>query len=183
MKSPRERNILIAVLIVAGLGLAIDRVILDSNVTSPAESSAGVVDGFSLDPESLLIQPSAAPQPMLDPGPSFADRLRLAIDDGAVRNPAERDAFALPLSWQPKAELTGSGNAQSLAAEAFKRQNNLEAVLTSGEKDCAVVNGQTLYLGDSLQGYRLVAVHARSAEFESNGVRVMLGLRGGGSSS
>ena len=47
MKNPRERNILVAVLIVAGLGLAIDRLILGSDVTRPAESSAGVVDGFA----------------------------------------------------------------------------------------------------------------------------------------
>ena len=76
-----------------------------------------------------------------------------------------------------------SGEVESLSAEAFKRDNYLEAVLTTGTRGCAVVNGQTYYLGDSLAGYRLVAVYERSAEFESHGIRLRLGLRGGGSSS
>lgn len=186
MKRSRERNILIAVLGVAGLGLLIDRVVIGSDVTSPAESSAGVVDDIADDPASLLIV-SDAPQ---DAAPasanateSLANRLRRVagqaeLNDGA----AVRDAFIPAPSWTPVDFEPESGSEAALAIESFKRDNKLEAVLVTGDQRCAVVNGQTVYVGQTLQGYRLVSVQERSAEFRAGGVTVSLGIRGPGQS-
>lgn len=176
--------ILAVVLGAAGLGLTFDRVILGSDVTSPTESTAGVLD-LQPDTASLLIEPSTATAPTGEPIPTLADRLRLATADHVAESTAERDAFSPSAQWF--GSIPGSGQTVSAplnqAHEAFKRQNHLEAVLVTGNQRCAVVNGQTIYIGQELQGYRLVAVHERSVEFESKGVRVLLGIRNGASAS
>lgn len=185
MKSPRERNILVVVLAVAGLGLTIDRVVFSEGVTGPAESSAGVLD-LEPDAASLLIQPTSTGKPVGEPGPSLADRLRLAtLDYAVVNDDIRRDAFSVPAPWREMDQATGP-TAEASASEAlekFQSQNRLDAVLVTGDKRCAVVNGQTLYIGQALLGYRLIAVHERSAEFESGGKRVLLGIHVGESPS
>ncbi len=184
MKSPRERNILVVVLAVAGLGLTIDRVMLSEGVTGPAESSAGVLD-LEPDAASLLIQPTSTGKPVGEPGPSLADRLRLATVDYAVNDDTRRDAFSVPTQWRDMVQATSPAAevSASESLETFQNQNRLDAVLVTGNKRCAVVNGQTLYIGQELRGYRLVAVHERSAEFESGGQRVLLGIHVGESPS
>jgi hypothetical protein len=176
--------VLIAVLGVAGLGLLVDRVVIGSDMTGPAESSAGVLDDVSVDAESLLIvpdKPGNAGRGAAVPAESLASRLRdvagkAATNDGA----AARDAFAVPPSWAPSDAEPVAGSETAQAVETFKRDHKLEAVLVTGDQRCAVVNGQTMYAGQSLQGYRLVSVQERSAEFRSGGVVITLGLRGAG---
>ena len=176
--------ILVVVLIVAGLGLAFDRVIIGSDVTSPAESSAGVLD-IQPDPESLLIQPAPAQEAVSETVVSLADRLRIATAEYSSDSADKRDAFVVSSQWLTTEQAPGKALGVNLtqALEAFKRDNRLDAVMVTGDQRCAVINGQTLFVGQTLQGYRLVAVHERSAEFVANGVRVLLGIRGGGPAS
>lgn len=184
MKSSRERNVLIAVLGVAGLGLLVDRVVIGSDVTGPAESSAGVVDDIATDPASLLIVPDKAGNAGKGadiPVEPLANRLRKIVGNtGAGDGSAARDAFTVPTGWVPADAESEAGSEAAVAAETFKRDHKLEAVLVTGDQRCAVVNGQTVYVGQSLQGYRLVSVQERSAEFRSGGVTVSLGIRGAG---
>lgn len=187
MKRSRERNLLIAVLGIAGVGLLIDRVVIGSDMTSPAETSAGILDDVQVDPASLLIVPekagNTAPANAL-PAESLANRLRQiaggsSVNDGA----AARDAFTPPSSWVPVDAEPEAGSEAAMAAETFKRDHKLEAVLVTGDQRCAVINGQTIYVGQTLQGYRLISVHERSAEFRAGAVTVSLGIRGTGQSS
>ncbi|MEZ6190763.1 MAG: hypothetical protein R3C45_05665 [Phycisphaerales bacterium] len=174
---------LIAVLGVAGLGLLVDRVVIGSDMTGPAESSAGVLDDVSVDAESLLIvpdKPGNTGQGIAVPAESLASRLRGVAGNAATTGGAARDAFAVPPSWVPADAEPVAGSEAAQAVETFKRDHKLEAVLVTGDQRCAVVNGQTMYVGQSLQGYRLVSVQERSAEFRSGGVVITLGLRGAG---
>jgi hypothetical protein len=175
--------LLVAVLIVAGLGLAIDRVIIGTDMTGPAESSAGVLSPDMSDPASLLIIPDPVTTVAGPAAPTLADRLRQATSTHTGEGAVTRDAFSVAPAWvpvQPGPGADGQGATQS--AESFKQANHLDAVLVTGDQRCAVVNGLTLRLGESLQGYRLVAINERAAEFEADGVRVALGIRGGGPS-
>ena len=177
MKRSRERNVLIAVLGVAGLGLLVDRVVIGSDVTAPAESSAGMLDDVTFDPASLSIVPDKAGD--AGPAESLANRLRqiageATSGDGAVI----RDAFTPPASWVPADGEQRAGSEAALAVEEFKRDHKLEAVLVTGDQRCAVINGQTVYVGQTVQGYRLVSVQERSAEFRAGGVTVSLGIPG-----
>lgn len=186
MKTSRERNILIAVLSLAGLGLMIDRAVIGSDVTGPAESSAGVMDSLTPDPASLLIAPDQADHATranatAQPAESLAQRLR-QIADAPSSSPddtlAVRDAFQPAPSWAAPDPGPDGGDTAALAAEAFKRDHKLDAVLVTGDRRYAVVNGRTIYVGQTVQGYRLLAVRERSAEFQADGVHVSLSILG-----
>jgi hypothetical protein len=55
----------------------------------------------------------------------------------------------------------------------------LNAVLAAGSNSIANVDGVMVRVGESVQGYRLVAVQDRSAVFEKNNARHTLTLQGG----
>lgn len=190
MKTPRGRTILIVVLTVAGLGLVADRVVIGSDVTGPAQSSAGVVDGFDVGPAPLPTASASGQVESLNtdkaPAVSFAQRLRLITDSSADTDPGQaRDAFTPGLGWEaiPSAPGAATDNQARRAAEAFQQTHRLDAVLITDDNRCAVIGGQTLFVGQMLDGYRLEAVHERSAVFEASGVRVEIGIRVGGPSS
>ncbi len=179
MKSFRERNILIAVLGVAGLGLLIDRVVIGSDVTGPSESSASVIDAIDpslADPSDLLISQTTDPTVRAKgPAVSVAQKLRQAVGDLAVTDPSmARDAFAPGEGWRTTTLVQGvvTDNTSSRLAAEFKSRHKLEAVLALGDNQYAVIGGQTLHIGQELDGFKLVAVYARSAIFESGGIRV-----------
>lgn len=182
MKSPRERTVLVSVLVIAGLGFAADRIVIGSDVTGPAETSAGVID-LAVDPASLLIDPEQPEGPAEDAGPSLAELLRDATAGYAAGEAGSRDAFSVPAAWKGVSSDGAGTLTGALSAEAFRSKNALDAVLVTGDQRCAVINGQTIFVGEELDGYRLLTVHERSVEFESSGVRVVLGIRGGGKSS
>ncbi len=166
---------MIAVLGIAGLGLAIDRFVLGSDVTGPSESAAGIIE-FEPDPAALLIEPSAVAQVSSTPKVSLADRLRQTTSTRQSEANTPRDAFAVPAQWQASGSdlLPQNGESARRALEAFKRDSRLDAVLLTGSRSYAVVNGQTIYLGQHYKGLQLIAVHERSADFEANGFRVSL---------
>ncbi len=185
MKSSRERTILITVLSVAGLGLLVDRVVIGSDVTGPAQTSAGVIDGF----DSGLVQPPVVPSAQVvtsssdeEPVMSFAQRLRMVAGSSADTDPAKtRDAFSPGTGWEVVASGVGSvtDNQARELAEAFQGSHVLDAVFVAGDQRYAVIGGQTLRLGQELDGYRLAAVHERSVIFEARGIQVEIGLLAG----
>jgi hypothetical protein len=185
MKTTRERTVLIAVLSVAGLGLLVDRVVIGSDVTGPAQSSAGVIDALDAD---AAVLPAPPQMPVVDkaPGVTFAMRLRRIAQASADTDPGQvRDAFTPGPGWSSTASAKGGAtdNQRRQAAEKFKSSHRLEAVLMTGNNHCAVIDGRTVYLGQTLDGYRLVAVHERSVVFQGDGVRVELGISGVGPGS
>lgn len=171
----RERSILIGVLTLAGLALLVDRVILGSGVTNPSESSAGMLD-LSQDPASLLIDKDLTPtKPVIDlNAPSLADRVRDATAPlGEVDEPT-RNAFALSPEWRPTHASPVDMPGAQISEEAFTGKYQLEAILVTDNRQCAVINGKLVYHGQSLEGYRLVEVNKRSATFEAGRARVTL---------
>lgn len=173
MKSSRERNILIAVLGVAGLSLLVDRVIIGSDVTGPAESSAGVISGFDpseVDPAQLLLTQTddtaaIASKPVIP----LAQLLREAIGDTTLKEPDQtRDAFTPSQGWHEvsHAQPGVTDNSTHNLAQAFRSSHPLEAVMVLGDNSYAVIAGQTIPIGQQVDGYKLVAVHERSATFQ-----------------
>ncbi len=76
-----------------------------------------------------------------------------------------RSGFKPPNPWRRFARGgTGSGL-------------RLHAVMAQGAAGYAIVNGKTLFIGESLNGYRLLAVYDRSAILETPaGTRIELTL-------
>jgi len=175
MKLSRERKMLVGVLVIAGAGLLFDRVLLGAGMTGPAESSAGVIDA-SVDPATLLIPIDPAAAPALSSSPTLADRLRLATGGHAPPEDGGRDAFAVHPDWVAAAQQSLATDDEAVAdmISAFRSAHKLDAVLVTGGRPCAVVDGRMVYIGQALGGYRLLEVEERSAVFERNGVRVVL---------
>ena len=181
---------MIAVLGVAGLGLLADRVIIGSDVTGPAQSSAGVIDGFDptlVDPVNVEIDPTHLSALTSDPGVSFAQRLREAVGDTTEKTATtdlSRNAFTPPQGWQTASpgQVGTTDNTSSRLAREFQSKYTLEAVMVLGDKRYAVIGGQTLHIGQEVNGYKLTAVHERSATFERNGIKLEVGIATGSTS-
>ena len=187
MNKTRERAILVGVLGLAGVGLLFDRVVLSSGVTGPSESSAGVL---SPAPELLLITPdaSAPDQPantVQTPASQLAERLRAVRASEAVSDfDSGRDAFVPDKHWGGKQQAVQApiDDDKKRDAEAFGQAHRLDAVMVIGDQRCAVIDGRTLFVGQSLDGFELLEVNERTAVFESNGLRVKIGIRTGSTS-
>jgi hypothetical protein len=86
------------------------------------------------------------------------------------------DAFVPSPAWQPVEPASGSIGAE-LAAEEFRRRHTLTAVMALADRGACVVDGRSIQVGQSIDGYTLLAVQPRSATFENRaGVRVELTL-------
>ena len=62
------------------------------------------------------------------------------------------------------------------STEEFQSRHRLDAVLVSGGASLAVVNGLTVHLGESVDGFTLLSVEDRSAMFARGTDRVTLTL-------
>jgi len=69
-----------------------------------------------------------------------------------------------------------SGYAAPDAADKSSEALKLESVLIARDRRVAVINGKTCRVGDSVNGARLVAIHADGAELVRDGSRVVLPL-------
>jgi hypothetical protein len=100
------------------------------------------------------------------PRPAFAEGRTL-----------QKDPFARPAlsDLQQRSARRPAGGARAVAQPAPKL--NLQAVMAAGESSIANVDGVMVRLGDTIQGYRLVAVHDRAATFEKNNAQFTLTVR------
>jgi hypothetical protein len=181
MKKSRERRILIAVLSAAGVALLVDRVALDSGVTGPAESSASVLDGFPVEPALPGQDPSVdGLRPSISqatPASELAKRLREVGERFPKADPAQgRDAFTPAVGWSAQMNQGTPDNSAEFA-RAFQESHRLDAVMTIGDQRCAVIDGRTVFVGQALDGYKLLSVDQRSAVFEVGGARVKISIR------
>ncbi len=86
------------------------------------------------------------------------------------------DAFRPSPMWLQLREVPVDDVQAELLVERFRKAHTLAAVMGSGEKGWAIVDGRTLFIGQVLDGFTLVSVGRRSAVLESGDVRVLLTL-------
>jgi hypothetical protein len=179
MKVTRERKIYAAVIGLALLGLTLDRTIYgsqDATVTSSTVTdSSGTV-------------PATAPSGN-SPAGSGAEELSLAARlsnaaqefdlDGNRASPVPaagmRDPFSHNVIWLTPAQVD---TACSGTVDQFVQRHTLSAVMDDrdGTKGYAIIDGQCVRIGKSIDGFRLVSVDRSSATLESGSARVKLGL-------
>ena len=174
MKLSKRQKSGIAVLTIALIALFVDRAFLGEGGV-PAGASASLNEG------STKPVPETVDPPNSDSEPStirLAQRLETLWSE---RNPdmsQARDVFSLPASWladnhpaTPIDHPTGQD-----AITMFKTNHQLSGVLMTDQARCVTVNDHVLYLGDELDGFKLVAINEDSATFEANGRQVSLWL-------
>jgi hypothetical protein len=180
MKLTRERKFYAIICALALVALVVDRTML-------SEASAGETGG---DAAALLVGgagsggtrgASANPARTASAAPSAA-----AISD-MLAQMAERNRRLLeqtPNAFQAGSGWSGADLAQPAPAtidvrvETFAKRKLTSLVAGGRGKGGAMVDGQMVHVGQSLDGFMLVAVDGQSALFEGRSVRVRLSLTG-----
>lgn len=193
-------------LAVVGVGLCVvvlDRFVLDTDQASPAPAAAaapattaapgagaiGATIPSPPGPGALAARPTRPA--VTDPATSLSARLDAVADATAVDPLNVRDAFKPDPSWTVivpagvGADDSGDGQSGAKPSEAvqFQQQHRLIAVIGNATGGgAAVVDGKPVVVGQRLGAFKLVAVNARSAVFESDNERAVLQLPAGGGS-
>jgi hypothetical protein len=174
--SSRQRA-MAAVLGVFGLALFADRLFIlpGSGAAAPVASS-----------ESLLVSPheTVTTTDLVLPTPesTLAQQLCELADDRLLDATRVPDAFLAPVGWLPvESGPIAAAHEGSADAARFAARHTLTAVLVAGPRSHAVLDGEILLIGHSVEGFRLVDVRTRSAEFRSDHETVTLRLADPGS--
>jgi hypothetical protein len=172
MKVTRERKIIGAVLVIALVGLGYDQ------LGGGAVDEAALVD--SDNSQLLLAATSKSSNKSNANGANATDGIslatRLATLAGHRAEPSReqmRDAFRPVEGWFTKptaANATADNTTPTISsAERFVSSHKLTATsLNTGGGGVAVVDGTLVYVGGSIDGYRLRSVTHSSALFESS---------------
>ena len=141
----------------------------DSSVSEYAmTSSTSVLDAARRDLTVLADVPAE--------GSDIADRLSAVAEARSLNLTDVRDAFKPSPSWFGDDGTVQQQDLGGAAAATFVRSHRLMAVMDGGPSGSAIVDDKCLFIGQQIDGFRLVSVGARNAVLESNGVRVELQL-------
>lgn len=159
MKLTKERKIY------AGLFLVAVCAFIGNEVFSgPSEASAA--DAAPVASAPVRTAAPAAPtvsqhSAMTD---QLAQRLRTLDHDEALSASAVSDPFKLSKSWEG-----ASDGPTDNRVWAFNQRHHLTAVMVSGARGgSAIIDGELVRVGQSLEGFKLIEVSTRSATFECN---------------
>jgi len=118
-----------------------------------------------------------------DDDPTAATSLAQRVNQVSRYRPGlledRRDAFKPSAGW---VGVDGSGSGLPTNADGFRAAYELVALMPKNRRPCAMVGGRTVFVGQTLDGFTLVEVGARSAVFESAAGRVELKMGDGAAS-
>ncbi len=131
-------------------------------------SSTSVLDAARRDLTALADMPAE--------GSDIADRLAAVAEARSLDLSDVRDAFKPSPGWFGDDGTAQQQGLDGAAAATFVRSHRLMAVMAGGANESAIVDDKCLFIGQQIDGFRLISVGARNAVLESNGVRVELQL-------
>ncbi|MCU0914911.1 MAG: hypothetical protein MUC88_10145 [Planctomycetes bacterium] len=168
MNLTQRQKTLAAVCLIGLVGLVIDRTILRPQ-GGPRAASADT-------PGAGRSQPGTTAPPAEEPPARvpIAERLNRLVPAAVPDSNERRNPFALPVSWSD----SGAAHEAKVPdpATVFIRQHRLKAVAVQGTETGALVDDSFLALGQSVDGFTLVAVGHREAVFEREGRQAVLEL-------
>ena len=109
-------------------------------------------------------------------GSDIADRLSAVVEARSLDLSDVHDAFELSPSWFSDDGTVQQQDVGGAATARFVRSHRLMAVMVGGPNGSAIIDDKCLFIGQQIDGFRLISVGARNAVLESNGVRVELQL-------
>jgi len=169
MKLGKRQKVFLAIFVLGLLALVVDRTFLRPQGGAQAASAESLGAGEAAPPSSEAVNASGKA-----PGAGVAERLNQLWSGDAAALEQMRDPFALPPSWFDNVIDNGVRIADAVAL--FLHKHRLGAVVLEGQESYAVVNDRFLVPGQEIGGFRLIAVHDRSAVFEQEGKRAVLEL-------
>jgi hypothetical protein len=170
MKVTKSQKVYFGVLAVGLLALGVDRFVLtpptaaasddaQSLLVKPGDASTGAADAIPAIPASFTIQANP-----------ISDKLKQLNDSVPASKGELRDAFTPGTAW------TGATPAASATAAVvnFPDTHHLTGVLVSGRTGQAMVDGKDVLVGQTLDGFKLIAVKPGIAVFQQGDVQVTL---------
>jgi hypothetical protein len=173
MKLSRERKAYAGMLLLGLLALGTDRFIIGP----PATAGADEYSPATGEPAPAAV-PAASSEAQGTPVSaeviSVGQRLRQFEGPDAEL----ADLFQVPRAWRPEAPVVVRAAQPSgpSPSELFKRRklNGVLVEATGLGRRQAIVDGQAILLGHSLDGFRLIDVTHKTAVFEGHGRQVVL---------
>jgi hypothetical protein len=167
MRISRERKIYAVLIGAAAVGLG--AVFFSSGPGAKVTEAAAA----AVDPENKPVaKGSTEPADRGTDSPSLASKLKSFETSHKIDIPA--DAFKPSSIWAATKPKVEAFIASAQAADAFKGTHQLSAVLVAGTRSEAIIDGRTVALGQTVDGYKLAAVTPKTAMFVSGGNKVLL---------
>ena len=165
------------------LGLCLTGLLLDKTLLRPGEAKADTATAQLVQRPSKTEQasPPASPLKIEIPQSTMADRFEEIAEARNLTLESMPDAFGTPNAWLPEnvtVVTQGPVTSDEARIAQFVGKHHLNAVMANGDAGYAIVDGKRLQIGEVLDGFRLVAVHARSVALEAveGGARAELKL-------
>jgi hypothetical protein len=175
MKLSRERAIYLTVLGVGVSALALGEVVFPASPSSaagaPVEASA---KEYSVSPAGGATRLTLTARESVK-ACSVAEQLRTFGQAHEVDVLSIRDVFQAPAvldQSRPAAEKAPSSMPNPV--ERFTQAHHLNGVMVANQQSKAIVDGKTLLVGQSLDGFKLVSVTQQVVTFESEAGQVVL---------
>ncbi|HOD80292.1 MAG: hypothetical protein BWX88_02842 [Planctomycetes bacterium ADurb.Bin126] len=177
MKLARKQIVYVAMLGLAGMALLVDRIV------GPGGGTLKTANAEYVTPVELETESPASAVAEATPPQDLAGRLALLATARPIDIDRSRDVFVPSPAWQgdfgrggPVAAFDGPPADTENALDAFRRTRHLGAIVDGGSEMGAVVDGQFVRVGQSLDGMRLVHISRDSATFQSSQGQVELRL-------
>ncbi len=175
MTLTKSQRVYVAIMVIAVVALLIDRTLLQ-----PEQATAGAAAAlqYAISPSTRSPDDPGSP-PSEGPAPrqvAIARKLEQIAEQRGLDPTGVIDAFRPSPMWLQLGEAQVDPAQPELLAERFRKTHTLTAVMGSGDKGWAIVDGRTLFIGQVLDGFTLVSVGQRSAILESGDTRVQLTL-------
>jgi hypothetical protein len=161
MKLTKERKVLVGILAVAGCALVWDQCFSGPEADAPAGAEAALVApvGAPAKPAPTAMGSVEQTPPLL----RLTEKLQAVDREQQLSITPLSDPFKIPAAW------TGPGAVFEGTGATFAQRHHLTAIMVSGaRRGSAIIDGELVRVGQTLDGYKLVEVTTRSAVFECN---------------
>lgn len=181
MKQLTKQQKILAGLVGAGLcAVIVDRVFLAEPVAGADEAEASAVAEYAAGtPENHAAMTTLASDFKQATGVegTVAHRLQTYAAGHGVDSVKARDAFRPSEAWvMPAAATVEAEKPKDDPVARFAEAHRLMAVMGSGDRAVAIVDGQPMRVGQRLDGFTLVQIRSRAAAFAAPAGRVELKL-------
>ncbi|MGE5607761.1 MAG: hypothetical protein ACM359_00760 [Bacillota bacterium] len=177
MKLSRERAIYLTVLGVGVSALALSQVLFP---TAPSSAAGASVDAAASAKGYTIPRPSGNTQPPSSANANttacpVAEQLRSYHRVHSKDITSIRDVFQTPAALDRSAQVAEKTPVNTPdPVDRFKQEHSLTGVMVANRQGKAIVDGKTLLVGQSLDGFKLMTVTQQVAVFESEAGQVVL---------
>ena len=181
MQLTKQQKIVGAVLVLAVVAFGVDRWVIgtddDLAVSAPAgpRHSGAARRAIARPAKPVALASTTAPEASLGSIASLATRLTLVAKAEELKLDGMRDAFRPPAAWVGTTRVV-TPDEMAVAARDFQSRKLTAVIMRNSGRGVAIVDQRTVGVGQSLDGFVLVAVKERSAVFRRGGQRVELRL-------